>query len=62
MRTSAYAEPFQADSRPFEVANVIPYHLEFEEFDDFAGDVSDVARMIERDGVIVPDYGTFGFD
>lgn len=53
---------FPSDSRQFESLGVIPGRLEFEEFDDFAGDVSAVARAIERDGIIAPEYGTFTCD
>lgn len=60
MRTSAYAVLFQSDSPQFELARLNPHDLEFEEFDNFAGDVSDVAHAIECDGIIVPEYKTFG--
>lgn len=35
---------------------------EFEEFDDLAGDVAEVAGRIERDGMIALDYAMFGAD
>lgn len=62
MRTRVDVESFQSASRRFELDNVILHRLEFEEFDDFAGDVFDLARTIERDGIIVPEHGTFVFD
>ena len=36
--------------------------LEFQSIDEYAGDVVEVTRMIERDGMIAPDFGTFDFD
>lgn len=62
MHTRVDGELFQSGSRRFELDNAIPHRLEFEEFDDFAGDVSAVAHAIERDGMVVPEYGTFLFD
>jgi hypothetical protein len=50
------------ESRQFEPLRILPAHLEFEEYEDFAGDASDVARTIERDGIIAPEYGAFMFD
>lgn len=53
------ADLFKSDSCQFESVAALPSRLEFEEIDDFAGDVSDVTRTIERDGMIVPEYGAF---
>ena len=36
--------------------------LEFQSIDEYAGDVVEVTRMIERDGMIAPDFGTLDFD
>ena len=36
--------------------------LEFQSIDEYAGDVVEVTRMIERDGMIAPDFGTFDLD
>ncbi len=36
--------------------------LEFQSIDEYAGDVVEVARIIERDGMIAPDFGTFDLD
>ncbi len=40
-----------------EMPRVVTARLEFEEFDDLAGDASDVAGRIERDGMIALEYG-----
>ncbi len=45
-------------NRDFRHVNVS--HLEFEDFDDFAGDVAAVARAIEHDGLIAPERDVFG--
>ncbi len=47
-------------SRNRDFRNVIASRLEFEDFDDFAGDVAAVARTIERDGLIAPEHDVFG--
>jgi hypothetical protein len=60
MHTNAHH--LRSERLQFEPLSAIPSRLEFEEFDDFAGDVSAVARAIERDGIIAPDYGMFMFD
>ncbi len=36
--------------------------LEFQSIDEYAGDVVAVTRIIERDGMIAPDFGTLDPD
>lgn len=40
--------------------HLVVSRLEFEDFDDFAGDVAAVARAIERNGLIAPECDVFG--
>lgn len=36
--------------------------VEFESVEDYAGDADEVARIIERDGMIAPDFGSLDLD
>jgi hypothetical protein len=48
--------------RPLDFPGAMPRRLEFEEIDDFAGDAADVRRIIERDGSVAPDLGSFDLE
>ena len=49
-------------ARRLDSSGAVPRRIEFEEIDDFAGDAADVASMIERDGRITPDLGSFDLE
>jgi hypothetical protein len=56
----------QSVGRKLDFPGAVPkrfdFGLEFEEIDDFAGDAADVRRMIERDGSVAPDLGSFDLE
>lgn len=50
----------RSTSRYHDPRHIVVSRLEFEDFDDFAGDVAAVTRTIERDGLIAPEHDAFG--